>query len=115
MPKYCNPPDVFYKCSFNELEVLYEESKKYNHFADIPERSPLKPYMEQFLEVSIYKSISQFYLLLTRRYIDMRPKYTPDEIDECLIKIAMEEELKEKRKKIREEYFEAQEDIGDDI
>lgn len=103
MPKFCNPPNIFYKCSFNELEVLYNESKKYNHFSDIPEASPLKPYMKQFLEVSVYKSISQFYLLLTRSYIDMRPKFTPDELDEFIIKIAKREEIDEKRKQLRGE------------
>lgn len=75
MSKFCYP-NVFDKCSFEELAVLYEESKLYSYFYHIPESSPLYKYKEEFLEVSRYKSISVFYLQLTREYIDKRPPLT---------------------------------------
>ena len=72
MPNFCEP-NVFNQCSFEELEILYNESKLYEFFYMIHETSPLYKYKEEFLRVSPYKSISVFYLQLTREYIDKRP------------------------------------------
>ena len=69
MGNFCEP-NVFSKCSFDELVTLYEESKRYNHFVNISETSPLYKYMEEFLKVNQYKTISVFYLQLTRAYIE---------------------------------------------
>lgn len=74
MKEFC-VPNVFSKCGFEELTTLYEETKRYNHFADIPETSPLYKYMEKFFKSSPYKSISVFYLQLTRAYIDCSSIY----------------------------------------
>lgn len=67
--KYTN---IFNKCTIEELENLYKESKLYNHFAEIPETSPLYKYMQEFLKVSEYRTIAPFYLDLTRALIDKK-------------------------------------------
>lgn len=69
MNKFCDI-NVFNDCSLEELKLLYDESKRYEQFTDIPETSLLNKYKEKFLEISMYKSISVFYLVLTRTYID---------------------------------------------
>ena len=71
-------PNIFYRCEYEELKLLYEESKKYNHFSEIPETSPLYKYMMEYVDTSIYKSISIFYLNLTRALIDKTPRLDPE-------------------------------------
>ena len=76
MKEFCEQ-NVFSKCSFEELETLYEEAKLYNHFADIPEASPLYKYIDVFLNASAYPAYSVFCLQLCRSYIDKQPSLYP--------------------------------------
>ena len=76
MNEYCGT-NIFKKCNSEELAILYEESKLYNHIADIPETSSLYKYIDEFLRVSEFKSYAYFCLQICRACIDNTPTVYP--------------------------------------
>ena len=83
-------PNPFYSCSNWELIVLYEESKKYNHLADIPETSPLHKYKTEFTQRPQNRTYGHFCLCLCRAYIDKGCAVTLYESNSDLREIAEE-------------------------